>query len=43
MFMCDKAPVQTELAQNLTSMMDIFKEKMEGARFFRSFCITMQR
>lgn len=44
MFMCDKAPVQRELAENLASLLSLFKDdRLEGVRFFRSFCVTMQR
>lgn len=44
MFMCDKAPVQRELAENLGGLVNLFKDdRFEGVRFFRSFCITMQR
>ncbi|CAM9126552.1 unnamed protein product, partial [Hapterophycus canaliculatus] len=44
MFMCDKAPVQRELAENLAGLLSLFKDdRWEGVRFFRSFCVTMQR
>lgn len=44
MFMCDKAPIQRELAHNLASLIHLFKDKRtEGVRFFRYFCVTMQR
>ena len=44
MFMCDKAPVQRELAENLAGLLSLFKDdRSEGVRFFRSFCVTMQR
>eukprot|EP00903_Cladosiphon_okamuranus_P013436 g12515.t1 len=44
MFMCDKAPVQRELAENLAGLLSLFKDdRSEGVRFFKSFCVTMQR
>ncbi|CAM9367423.1 unnamed protein product [Ectocarpus sp. 13 AM-2016] len=44
MFMCDKAPVQRELAENLAGLLSLFKDdRAEGVRFFKSFCVTMQR
>lgn len=44
MFMCDKAPVQRELAENLAGLLSLFKDdRTEGVRFFKSFCVTMQR
>eukprot|EP00752_Nemacystus_decipiens_P008569 g7653.t1 len=44
MFMCDKAPVQRELAENLAGLLSLFKDdRPEGVRFFKSFCVTMQR
>ncbi|CBJ26415.1 conserved unknown protein [Ectocarpus siliculosus] len=44
MFMCDKAPVQRELAENLAGLLRLFKDdRAEGVRFFKSFCVTMQR
>lgn len=44
MFMCDKAPVQRELAENLAGLLSLFRDdRPEGVRFFRSFCVTMQR
>lgn len=44
MFMCDKTPIQRELAQNLAGLVNLFKsDREQGVRFFRSFCVTMQR
>ncbi|CAM9534321.1 unnamed protein product, partial [Ectocarpus sp. 8 AP-2014] len=44
MFMCDKAPVQRELAENLAGLLRLFEDdRAEGVRFFKSFCVTMQR
>ncbi|CAM9684140.1 unnamed protein product, partial [Choristocarpus tenellus] len=44
MFMCDKAHIQLDLANNLAGLLHLFREdKVEGVRFLQAFCITMQR
>ncbi len=43
MWLCDKAPVQLELAKSLGQLVFVYAGLLEeGLRFFRTFCKTMQ-